>query len=357
MILHISGAGPAGLAAAITAARAGASVVVHERRHDVGGRFHDDFQGLENWTTEGDVLEELASFGIEVNFACTPVRETIVFDPSGWPHRYRSSQPLYYLVRRGPAPGTLDCGLREQAERAGVTIRFGEEYRHPPGEGIFAAGPRRPSAIAVGYIFDTAMPDGAYGAISDSLAAKGYSYLLVHAGRGTVASTIFEDFRHQKAYLARTVDFFEQHAGLVMRNARRFGGTANFSAPRSARRGGVLFAGEAAGFQDSLWGFGIRYAMVSGHLAARACVEGRPADYDRLWTARIGAFLRVGIVNRVLYRRLGDRGGVALTRQIDRAPDARVWLRHYYGSSLLKRALFPVANLALRTRRLIVIQP
>ena len=353
MILHISGAGPAGLAAAISAARAGASVVVHERRQDVGGRFHDDFQGLENWTTEGDVLEELASFGIEVNFECTPIRETIVFDPAACAHTYRSAEPLYYLVRRGPGPGTLDSGLREQAERAGVTIRFGEQYRDLPGDGIFAGGPRRPCAIAVGYVFDTTMSDGAYGAISDSLAAKGYSYLLVHAGRGTVASTIFEDFHQEKAYLARTVAFFERHAGLVMCNARRFGGTANFGAPHSARRGGILLAGEAAGFQDSLWGFGIRYAMVSGHLAARAHIEGRPEDYDRLWTARIGAHLRTGVVNRFVYRRLGDRGGVALTRQIDRAPDARVWLRQYYGSSLLKRALFPVASRALRTKRLI----
>ena len=66
MTIHISSAGPAGLAAAITAARAGQPVVVYEQRQDVGGRFHDDFQGLENWTTDGDVLEELASFGIEV---------------------------------------------------------------------------------------------------------------------------------------------------------------------------------------------------------------------------------------------------------------------------------------------------
>lgn len=50
-----------------------AATRVFERRRDVGARFHGDFQGLENWSTEKDVLEELASFGIETAFDHTPV--------------------------------------------------------------------------------------------------------------------------------------------------------------------------------------------------------------------------------------------------------------------------------------------
>ena len=111
-----------------------------------------------------------------------------------------------------------------------------------------------------------------------------------------------------------------------------------------------MFAGEAAGFQDALWGFGMRYAMVSGHLAVRALIEDRPEDYDRLWTARLGGLLRTGMVNRYLYEKLGDRGYVAFTRQGDRAADARTWLRRHYGASLLKRALLPLANRAARRK-------
>lgn len=31
-----------------------------------------------------------------------------------------------------------------------------------------------------------------------------------------------------------------------------------------------MYVGEAAGFQDALFGFGLRYALTSGHLAGRA---------------------------------------------------------------------------------------
>ncbi|MBI2959234.1 MAG: NAD(P)-binding protein, partial [Betaproteobacteria bacterium] len=58
-VLQVVGAGPAGLAAAITLARAGCRVIVHEAQREVGYRFGGDLQGLENWSTKGDVLDAL----------------------------------------------------------------------------------------------------------------------------------------------------------------------------------------------------------------------------------------------------------------------------------------------------------
>lgn len=52
------------MAAAITLARAGFDVTVYEQHPDVGHRFQGDFQGLENWTTEKDVLAELSGMGM-----------------------------------------------------------------------------------------------------------------------------------------------------------------------------------------------------------------------------------------------------------------------------------------------------
>lgn len=349
--IHVSGAGPSGLTAALVANRAGRSVLVHERSMEVGHRFHDDFQGLENWTTDGDVLEEIASLGIDLSFDHTPFRDVVLFDARGREHRYRSSQPLFYLVRRGPGEGTLDASLKAQALAQGVEIRFGEAQRHLPGGGIVAEGPHGADAIAVGYVFATSAADGVYGVLSDRLAPKGYSYLLVCQGRGTVASCMFDDFHQERLYLERTVEFFRERVGFDMQHARRFGGAGNFTVPTSARQGGMLFVGEAAGFQDALWGFGMRYALLSGGLAARALLSDGREDYDDLWRARLGGLLRTGIVNRFLYGKLGDAGYTGFARMLGRAEDPRAWLGRRYRPSLPTRLLYPIARRAVQSSR------
>ena len=212
---------------------------------------------------------------------------------------------------------------------------------------ISGAGPAGLAAaltIAVGYVFDTDLADGAFAAVSDRLAPKGYSYFLVHKGRGTVATCFFEDYHNEKIYLERTVALFQEKAGLRMRNERKFGGTGNFLVPRAAQKGNILLAGEAAGFQDALWGFGMRYAMLSGHLAARALLAGKPEDYDSLWKRWVGGPMRTGIVNRYLFEKLGDKGYKRFLRKAYRNRDVRAWLRSFYAVTWWKSLLFPIAE-------------
>ncbi len=349
--IHIVGAGPSGLTAALAVACAGRRAIVHEQRADVGGRFHGDLQGIENWTTRGNVLDELAALGVAPSFDFRACRDGVFYDPDGREYAYRSPEPLFYLVRRGREPGTLDQDLKLQALAAGVEIRFRDPVTRLPQGGIVAGGPRGPDAIAVGYVFETDRADGVYGVLSDRLAPKGYSYLLVSRGRGTVAACLFDDFHRERLYLERTIAFFREKAGLAMRNPVRFGGTGNVLLPSTARHGDILFVGEAAGFQDALWGFGMRLAMLSGHLAARAHLDGTPAEYDGLWRQRMGDLLRVSIVNRCAFSRMGDRGYVRLMRSIERAADARQWLHRHYAPSIGKRLLFPIARRTARSRR------
>jgi flavin-dependent dehydrogenase len=349
--IHIVGAGPAGLAAALTVARAGRQAIVHEQRQDVGSRFHGDLQGIENWTTRDDALDELRASGIDPSFGSQPFCEAAFYDPEGREYTCRSPTPMFYLVRRGREPGTLDQQLKAQALAAGVEIRFRDPVHRLPQGGIVAGGPRGSDAIVVGYVFETHRADGVFAVLSDRLAPRGYAYLLVSHGRGTVATCLFEDFHREKLYLERTIAFFQKRAGLAMRHPVRFGGTGNVLLPSTARHGNILFAGEAAGFQDALWGFGIRIAMLSGHLAAQALLAGAPADYDRLWRRRLGDLVRVSIVNRYLFDRMEDRGYVRLMRSIGRADDTRQWLRRHYGPSPGKRLLLALARRAARSRR------
>jgi flavin-dependent dehydrogenase len=353
--IEIAGAGPAGLAAALTIARNGGHAVVAERRDEVGKRFHGDFQGLENWTTSGDVLDEFASIGIEPTFAHTPFRECRFYDPAGREYTYRSDRPIWYLVRRGTDPGTLDQSLKAQALAAGVELKLGTERSHLARGGIVAHGPHRPDAIAVGYVFDTDHVDGAFAAISDELAPKGYSYLLICGGRGTVATCMFADFHNEAVYLDRTLAFFQERVRLDMSNATRFGGFGNVFPTTVARKGSMVYVGEAAGFQDALFGFGMRYAVLSGHLAGRALLNGGPEAYDDLWQDRLGGLLKLAVVNRYLYEKLGNNGYARLMRSIEGTPDLRDWLRRYYTTGSVKSMLYPLARRRFGARQDLVV--
>ena len=342
--IHISGAGPAGLTAAITVARLGRRVVVHERQAAVGARFHGDYQGIENWTHDRDVLEEMEGIGIEPTFDAAPFRELVLFGPKGQEHTLRSTPPLFYLVKRGSAPGTLDTSLAEQAVAHGAELRFSDRVQALHKGGIVAEGPRATDAIAVGYIFETSAADGAYGVVSDELAPQGYAYLIVHAGCGTLATVLFEDFHSERTYLERTLEFFKSRVGIPMTDARRFGGRANFRRSGAATRGKLLYVGESAGFQDALWGFGMRYAVLSGHLAGRALIDGDPASYERGWEDRFGGLLMASLVNRYILSKVGNTGYSTALALAARPADLRPWLNRLYGASWWKRILFPLAK-------------
>lgn len=344
--IQIAGAGPSGLAAALTVARSGRRAVVYERHADVASRFHGDFQAIENYTTRGDALEELRAAGVEPDFKFTPFSEAILYDDQGREWRYRSSVPLFYMIRRGTEAGMLDAALKAQALGAGVEIRFSQHGPAPePGRPVIrATGPRGSFAIVAGYIFQTGLPDLVLGALSDRLAPKGYAYLVTSGGVGTVASCLFTDFPNYRRYLDATVAFFTERAGMDMTAPRRFGGTGAVRVQRSAMDGEDLLVGEAAGFQDALWGFGLRYAMISGHLAARSLLAGAPEGYDAAWRARFGGYIKSSFVNRYFYERLGNPGYNAFLTRIEAAADAREWLRGHYAPSAWKQLLYRIVG-------------
>ena len=131
----VIGSGPAGLVAALTLARSGATVRVYERAETVGHRFKGDFQGLENWSSSTDALTRLADLGVEATFAYRPFHEVTFYDTRLRPSLARSTEPLFYLVRRGPEDDSLDRALAEQAADAGVDVMLGTSAEKALGGG------------------------------------------------------------------------------------------------------------------------------------------------------------------------------------------------------------------------------
>lgn len=339
--ITIIGAGPSGLSAAINLAKHNYAVTVIDSRPEVGMRLNGDFQGLENWTLKEDVLDDLRKMNIKVNFFCEPKRGGEFYGPNGKRAATEVSRPLFYLIKRGRVEGSLDLGLKKQALDCGVKIKFGQTIS-PEQADIIASGPKRVDAFAAGYIFKTDLEDKIIGVLNNKLAPSGYAYLLTHRGEGTLATCIFREFNRAELYLEKTLKYFQGLYDFEMRGQKRFSGYGNFSINASAIRNGKLFVGEAAGFQDYLWGFGIHYALISGYLAAKSIVENR--NFDRLWKDRLLPQLRKSVVNRFLFSKLGDYSYNFIIKKIDGNKKVRELLRRHYNMTALSGLAFPFIN-------------
>ncbi len=345
----VIGAGPAGLVAAMTLAKAQHSVRVYEKAATVGHRFAGDFQGLENWSSSIDALERLARMGIEPSFAYRPVHEVTFYDRALRPTQANSRNPLFYLVRRGPEIGTLDRALLDQARGAGAEVLLGARAQHALRGDIVATGPRYADGIATGYVFPTALEDQAHCIVSDDLAPAGYAYLLIWDGRATLATCLFRRTSDWKEARRRTAETFTRLIpNLDMRDARPFTGYGSvFGKTGFDDEAGRLFVGEAAGLQDPEWGFGMWYAMESGSLAARSLIDG--FDYAQEAARAFSRRRGVALFNRMMFERLPGAAVPYLLRWQASSPDLVRGLRRHWAPNIAKSA-FAAASLSRFSR-------
>lgn len=347
--LNILGAGPGGLCAAIVLAQSGREVHVHERYNVIGKRFQGDLQGLENWTLpQEDVLSQLRRFGLQTNFAATPFKEVTLTDGKNSFQR-KSSEPLFYLVKRGPFSDSLDTALCKQAADAGVKIHYRSKYNAEDAD-IVATGPLRRSLIAAdkGIVFPIDHPNVAVGIFNDKFAYQGYSYLLISEGYGCLCSVVFNDFHRLNSCFENTLEIARKMYSINMDHAVPVGGVGGFSLHQPKQIGKACLVGEAAGLQDLLWGFGIRTALTSGFLAAESILEHK--DYSALVEEKLTPFLKASMVNRYLWE----------TIKLDSKPMIPMMMRlpfplkssfsFLYNFSIFHKLLYPFAERYLNRR-------
>jgi len=339
--IQIAGAGPSGLAAAIHLAKCSVPVEVFETRKTVGGRFIGDFQVIENIGSDGGVIEDaadlLARLGISVNFFLRPVQRAVFFGPDRKPHPVSSARPFGWFVRRGAEGDTLDVGLATQVEAAGATIRYNTRLPRDRAD-VVATGPGVPDGLARQIVFPTPLPETVWVLFDTACAPGGYAYLFVIDSRATLGCAITRDFNRIDIYFDRALKRFQEVVPFSVAGARSGYSYMSFSLKRSARVDRRLFVGEAGGFQDFLFGFGLRYALTTGHLAARSLMEDE--SYDTLWRTAFGAAQERSLVHRALYEWGGNFGLSALIRQATRG-DVQEFLSRYQTQRFWKRLLLP----------------
>jgi len=173
--MTIIGAGPAGLTAGINLAKAGYKVVIYEREKDVGKKLNGDFQGLENWTSEEDVLESFKKMNININFPYSPVYSGEIYDSELNKTLIKSKKPVFYSIRRGSFKDTLDTGLKKQAEKEGVKIIYNKNIKNMKKKCIIAIGSQQADGIGIGITFNIKMKDKVIVIFDDNIAPKAYA--------------------------------------------------------------------------------------------------------------------------------------------------------------------------------------
>ena len=351
--VHILGAGLSGLSAAIILSKNGYDVHVHEIRSDSGARFDGDFQGLENWTGSKDFFDEMREWGLDPDsFKSDAFSVVDLIHPDDEITQPITDGVAFRVVERGTDEHCIDQGFKRMAIEAGATIHYGSK-RGPEECQIIAAGPKDSSAVAFGEIFHTDHPNHVSFQLNDKLAPGAYSYLIIIDGIGLICTCLWRKQKKSGRYLNETIAWYESHYELNRRPIKRVGGKGDFSLPDKYFHDGRYYVGEAGGLQDFMWGFGMRYAITSGVLAAKSILgEG---DYESEVRKNLVPLIKISATNRFLMNRIGDNGFKMVARYWMRDQrkkgDGLEFMRWVYTPGIFRKMLWPVTKLAMLRRK------
>jgi flavin-dependent dehydrogenase len=279
--VRILGAGLSGLSAAVNLALNGISVVVLERRSSVGMQIKPNFQVLH---PDGRTPQQyLESLNLRPSFRSLAMQK-IFFSTCKRDLDLDLQRKVYFIQRGGVE--SLECGLYRQALDLGVEFKFNEHVNETDAD-VIAYGPRRIDAVAYGEVYecDSFESKHFFMMYDDRYSPRGwYAYAVPYDGKLEVINCA------SQPYVSQVKELFKKAVAekKLLRDAiggrkpcGSIGGFGNAFIPKTAVKDGRLRTGEAAGFQDPFRGFGMKYALESGKMAADAIAY--KIDYDALW--------------------------------------------------------------------------
>jgi len=279
----ILGGGIAGLTAAINLID-NDEVTVYEHRQQIGMKFKPNCQLLPNWNSKEDILPNLRKFNIKINWK-TKLDFVDVYSPNlkNKAEVFSDERPVGYTVIRG-GKKSFEYYLAKQAKKKGVKIVT--NFKNKDSFDIIATGSKYPEGLGYGVVLRGHFNKSKAIILFDyNIAPGGYIYLLPHSNKLATIALATRKWSDPKILLKKLIEhrLFKEifQSSEILYN---FSGIANGTIkriPETAKLKNSLLVGEAAGFQDNAFGFGMRYAILSGYLASKSIVEG--LDYDNLW--------------------------------------------------------------------------
>jgi flavin-dependent dehydrogenase len=226
-----------------------------------------------------------------------------------------------------------------QASKLGVNLHFNSKLSQKEAD-IAATGPafKEVMGIVKGIVFNTDVADTAVAVFNNKLAFKGYSYFLVTKKYGCMCTVVLDELWRVNECYEKTKEFFMKERKLKIGSFKEVAGYGSFSL-RIARKRTDLSIGEAVGLQDFLGGFGMRFAITSGFLAAQSVIENR--DFGRIASRRFQNKLKAGVVNRYLWENVLSNGDYSFLISISEFVKRN--LRSMYNYNLLQRMIYPLA--------------
>lgn len=335
--IKILGAGISGLSAGIILAKNGYEVEIFERRSRIGSFFEKDIHSLRNYSHDYDVIKKYKQLGIKVsNFY--PIFKEFRYSPSlsKCVEIYSNKKPLFYNFIRGyKDKNSLDNELLNLARSFGVKIYFNKNIdENDKNIDIVATGSSSVDYVGYGAHYkniSNSKIDSIYYFLDNRYAPQGYIYILPFLNEFSlvIATTKIKD----KVRLEKRFDKFKKNNSIVRKILEKaefindIFGVGSFSIPKTAKKNGKLYIGEAAGFLDAATGFGTHYAILSGYLVAESIITNK--DYDKLWKEYFQEELKNKYLKRRKLEKINLRGQEKIVNDLINQYGERISIKDY----------------------------
>lgn len=336
--IKIMGGGLAGLTAAITLKNNGYNPIVYEKQSVCGASRHGDYEGLETWNFCPDPQSFLIQIGINPAFNIKRINTFKVHFDEFESIEITDANPFFHLVKRGSNTGCIDREFQIQAIKNDIDIRFGEKSDKGSMD-IISAGAQKANAYILGYTFKTDLTDQIHLFMNTSITKTGYGYLIIHNHQATLAAAFKKDDMAKKTISDNLIKTANSVIGFIPDQSEEFAsfGSFNINQTRNDRKN-RLFIGEAGGFQDYLFGFGMNHAIHSGYYAAKSIIEKKP--FKTYFERKLLPHMKASSVNRYFYEQLNEKQRYNICKKISQSKSPLQYLIKHSRYTFKKKMIY-----------------